>query len=70
MGKGELNQRVVNAPISIGDVEPGNCQRTFTPLSFIDDGCQLHLMLCDSGDGGEKSFLRVRVEVLVGTHVS
>ena len=70
MGQRVLNQGVMNAPVGIGDVKPGNCQRTFTPLSCLDYGCQLHLMLCDTRDGGQKSLLQVRVKVLVGTHVS
>ena len=59
-----MDQGVVNTPIGICNVEPGYCQKAFTSL---DDVWQLHLMLCDSGDGGEKSFLQVRIEILVGT---
>ena len=69
MSQGELDEGVMNTPISIGNVKPRYCQRTLLLPSCLDDCCQLGLMLCDSRDGGKECLLQVRVEVVVCTHV-
>ena len=63
MSKGELDERMVNTPIGIGNIQPGNRQRTLATMGRFDDSCQLPvgLIFYHTRNGREKCLLEVRI---------
>ena len=62
MSKGELDERMVNTPKGIGNMQPGiNRQRTLATTGKFDDSCQLGLLFHHTRNGRNKCLLEVRI---------
>ena len=69
MGQGELDEGVVDTPIDIGNVQPSYSQGSLAMSSQLNDSSKLCLMLCYSRVCRQKCFLKVRIEIVISTHV-
>ena len=68
MPQRELNQRMMDTAIRIGQIEPTHCQRLVLLLSLLEDRTELELMLSAARHIRQKCLLKRWIEVVIAKH--